>query len=60
RPTEAENPGAHELRNLSTVARALCATAATRIESRGAHARVDFPVTSDDHRVRYIISSTAD
>ena len=60
RPNGPESPGAHELRNLSTVARALCATAATRIESRGAHARVDFPVTSDDHRVRYIVSSTAD
>jgi L-aspartate oxidase len=59
-PTGPESAGAHELRNLSTVARALCAAAATRIESRGAHARVDFPETSDDHRVRYIVGSAAD
>ncbi len=45
---------AFELRNLATVAAALCRGAAARAESRGAHARVDFPETSADHRVRYV------
>jgi L-aspartate oxidase len=44
-----------ELRNLATVAAALARAATARTESRGAHARVDFPETSADHRVRYVI-----
>jgi L-aspartate oxidase len=59
RPPGADSPEAHELRNLSTVARALCAAAAARAESRGAHARVDFPAASDDHRARYVVGFTA-
>jgi L-aspartate oxidase len=53
--TPARGPEANELRNLGTVAAALVATAAARTESRGAHARADFPAASDDHRVRYVV-----
>ncbi|MGC8000991.1 hypothetical protein ACP3XN_26685, partial [Salmonella enterica] len=49
RAAAAVTPGtdveAHALRNLATVAAALCAMAAARTESRGAHARVDHPDT---------------
>jgi len=50
--------GAWELRNLATVAAALCVTATARTESRGAHARADFPATADDHRVRYVLGGS--
>jgi L-aspartate oxidase len=46
---------AHALRNLATVAAALCAMAAARTESRGAHARVDHPDTSARLRVRHVV-----
>ena len=46
---EASDPAtlaaADELRNLATVGAALAAAAAARTESRGAHARTDFPDT---------------
>ncbi|HYZ97826.1 MAG TPA: FAD-binding protein [Acidimicrobiales bacterium] len=45
-----------ELANLGTVAWALCAAASARTESRGAHARSDFPDTSDDHKQRYVVT----
>jgi L-aspartate oxidase len=48
-------PGALELRNLVTVARALVAAAESRRESRGAHTRTDFPETSDALRRRIVI-----
>ncbi len=44
-----------ELRNLALVGRALCAAATAREESRGCHTRRDFPDTSDDLRVRFVI-----
>jgi L-aspartate oxidase len=44
----------HELRNLVTVAAALIAGATARTESRGAHARTDWPDPSPEHRVRYV------
>jgi L-aspartate oxidase len=53
-PVGADAPAAIELRNLVTVASALCAAAVARTESRGAHARTDFPATSPEHRVRYL------
>jgi L-aspartate oxidase len=45
---------ADELRNLATVGAALAAAAAARTESRGAHARTDFPDTDPAQRVRYV------
>ncbi len=48
-------PDVHELRNLATVALALVAAASARTESRGAHARIDFPLASDDHRARCVV-----
>lgn len=44
-----------ELANLATVARALCASARARTESRGAHARDDHPDLDPHQRVRYVI-----
>ncbi|HKY66003.1 MAG TPA: hypothetical protein VJM49_06520, partial [Acidimicrobiales bacterium] len=43
-----------ELRNLATVGAALAAGALARTESRGAHARTDFPSIDVAQRVRYV------
>jgi L-aspartate oxidase len=43
----------HEVRNLGTVAQAVIAAARAREESRGAHARIDFPDRRDDLRLRF-------
>ena len=48
-------PAAGELANLVEVARALCAAASARTESRGAHARTDFRDTAPDQRLRYVV-----
>ncbi len=42
-----------ETENLCTISRALCAAAAIREESRGAHARRDFPALSARFLARY-------
>ena len=49
-------PGAPaaELRNLATMAHALAAAARGRSESRGAHARTDFPALDEAQRLRYV------
>ncbi|MGH9149721.1 MAG: hypothetical protein ACRD0F_05205, partial [Acidimicrobiales bacterium] len=44
-----------ELANLSLVARAVLATAAAREESRGAHARADYPATREEFRLRLVL-----
>ena len=51
---EGEDPAAWELRNLTTVARLLCAAALAREESRGAHTRTDFDRPDDALRVRLV------
>lgn len=48
---------ASELRNLATVAAALCLGADARTETRGAHARTDHPEASARHMVRYVVGS---
>ena len=50
----ADEADADELRNLATVGAALAAGALARTESRGAHARTDFPDTDVAQRVRYV------
>jgi L-aspartate oxidase len=45
----------HELANLALVGQALCRAALAREETRGAHARSDFPHTSESLRVRFVI-----
>ena len=52
---DGSTPDQWELRNLAVVARCLLAAAAAREESRGAHTRLDFPETSDDLRVRFVV-----
>jgi L-aspartate oxidase len=44
-----------ELANLALVGQALCRAALAREETRGAHARSDFPATSERLRTRFII-----
>ena len=51
RRRSAEAADADELRNLATVGAALAAGALARTESRGAHARTDFPDTDAAQRV---------
>jgi L-aspartate oxidase len=51
---EAGGAPAAELRNLATVAGALAAAALARTETRGAHARTDFPDAEPAQRVRYL------
>jgi L-aspartate oxidase len=45
----------YELRNLSTVAQALIASALAREESRGAHIRIDNPDTDEALRLRFVV-----
>jgi aspartate oxidase len=49
-------PGAgEEVRNLATVAEALALAARARQESRGSHARTDFPDTDPALRARLVL-----
>ena len=43
-----------EVANVATVASAIVAGAAARLESRGSHARADFPAKDDAQRGRYV------
>ncbi|HZA85834.1 MAG TPA: FAD-binding protein [Acidimicrobiales bacterium] len=54
-PAAVPGPDVVELDNLATVARALCACALARTESRGAHARSDHPDLDPAQRVRYVV-----
>jgi L-aspartate oxidase len=50
---------AASLLNIATVARALALAATERRESRGAHARSDFPDTDPAQRVRLVVAAAA-
>jgi L-aspartate oxidase len=50
---------AHALGNVATVARAMVLAARERRESRGAHARTDFPDLDPAQRVRLVLSGAA-
>jgi L-aspartate oxidase len=52
-----EDVSRRELANLATVGRALCAAATAREETRGAHARSDFPDRSPHLRVRFVLGT---
>jgi Succinate dehydrogenase/fumarate reductase, flavoprotein subunit len=58
------NPGwhtAHDLQSMLVNAEALLRSAVARKESRGAHARSDFPKTDDQlGRVNFVVERTAD
>ena len=53
--TPTHDVAVEEIRNLVTVASAVVATALAREESRGAHARTDFPEPSDRFYVRLLV-----
>jgi L-aspartate oxidase len=55
----APGPAAHALGNVATVARAMVLAARERRESRGAHARTDFPDPDPAQRVRLVVSGGA-
>jgi L-aspartate oxidase len=55
RPVAGGTVAAHELRNLHTVAQALCAGAIAREETRGAHARVEYPTLDEHLAVRFVV-----
>lgn len=57
-PAVSEDPATCELVNLVRVGHVLLAAALARTESRGAHARIDYPATSDDLRRRLIATVT--
>ena len=50
---------AHALGNVATVARAMVRAARERRESRGAHARADFPDPDPSQRIRLVVSGAA-
>ena len=52
-PWQFSDPGGWELQNMLSIAR-LMIDAALSAESRGAHARTDFPNTDDEHWNRHI------
>jgi L-aspartate oxidase len=55
----ADDPAACELANLVDVGLTLLAGALDRRESRGAHARTDFPATDDELRCRLVVGPAA-
>jgi len=58
RPASGDGVEQHEVRNLQTVAQALCAAAEAREETRGAHARIEFPTRDDRLAVRFVLTDT--
>jgi L-aspartate oxidase len=56
RPAAGAAVEAAEVANLSTIARAVCAAALEREETRGAHARIEFPDQDPSLAVRLVLS----
>lgn len=54
-PNASPDPSTRELRNLAEVAVVLLGSADARTESRGAHARIDFPEARESMRVRLVV-----
>ena len=54
--SQGDGRAAEEIRNLATVGLALVRAATARQESRGAHARVDFPATRPDLALRFVVT----
>jgi len=54
-PRQFTDSGGWELQNMLCVARLIVHAAMTRQESRGAHVRIDFPQTDDDHWKQHIV-----
>jgi L-aspartate oxidase len=57
RPPAGRGVEAAEIANLAVIARAVCAAALAREETRGAHARVEFPDPSPDLAVRLVLGA---
>ena len=57
-PAETIDPATCEVRNLIDVGWALLCAAQTRHESRGCHARTDFPGAREDQRHRIVVTAT--
>jgi len=55
RPSAADGVAGREIANLATIARAVCAAALAREETRGAHARVEFPSRCPELAVRLVV-----
>ena len=56
RASQGDGREAEEIRNLATVGLAMVRAAAARQESRGAHARVDFPERRPDLALRFVVT----
>jgi hypothetical protein len=56
RASQGDGREAEEIRNLATVGLAMVRAAAAREESRGAHARVDFPERRPDLALRFVVT----
>jgi L-aspartate oxidase len=53
-PRQFNDPAGWELQNLLCIADVIVGAALTRTESRGVHARIDFPQRDDEHWRRHI------
>jgi L-aspartate oxidase len=56
RPPAGEGVAASEIANLAVIARAVCAAALAREETRGAHARMEFPAREPGLAVRFVVT----
>ena len=56
RPAAGTHAERHEIHNLQTVAQALCLAAEAREETRGAHARLEFPARDDRFAARFVLT----